>query len=170
MRHRQFADVAQPPGRARAWLALLRSATMVTLLAVASGCGSSAATRDDAAATSDGGSCVELLTTETLAGRSFAFDGVVRSVTPAEGVDLDADPNALPSYPVAEFDVSEWFAGDGGDSVAVKMQREVVPGQRLLVSGESLFGDDPLGDPIAWECGFTTEHSDDTAAIWESAW
>lgn len=64
----------------------------------------------------------------------------------------------------------EWFVGDGGDSVQVKMQREVVPGQRLLVSGESLFGDDPLGDPIAWECGFTTEHSDAAAATWEAAW
>jgi len=71
---------------------------------------------------------------------------------------------------VAEFDVREWFAGGDGGSVVVKMQREVVPGQRLLVSGEPLSGDDPLEDPIAWECGFTTEYSDSTAATWEAAW
>lgn len=170
MTHRERSAVVLPPGRGRAWFALTRSAALVALLAVASGCGSPASTTDDAAATPEGGSCVESMTAETLAGRSFAFDGVVRSVAPAEEVNLDADPDALPSYPVAEFDVREWFAGDGGDSVAVKMQREVVPGQRLLVSGESLFGDEPLGDPIAWECGFTTEHSDATAATWEAAW
>ena len=119
---------------------------------------------------SGGGSCVELMTTETVAGRSFAFDGTVLAVSPAVEVDLDADPNGMPGYPVAEFEVREWFAGGGGDTVAVKMQREVVPGQRLLVSGESLFGEDPLDDPIAWECGFTVEHSDSTAATWEAAW
>lgn len=119
--------------------------------------------------TADGGSCVETMTVDTLARRAFAFDGVVRTVTPALEAE-DAQPDDMPSYPVAEFEVLDWFAGGDGGSVSVKVQREVAPGQRLLVSGEPLFGGGPLDNPIAWECGFTVEDSDPAAATWRAAW
>lgn len=143
-----------------------RRLVLAALLVVAPGCSSSGSVTVD----SDGSSCVESMTTDTLARRSFAFDGTVVAVSPAVAVDLDADPDAVPSYPVAQFEVREWFAGGEGDSVSVRMQREVVPGQRLLVSGEPLTGGDALEDPIAWECGFTADYSDSTAAVWETAW
>jgi hypothetical protein len=49
------------------------------------------------------------------------------------------------------------------------MQREVSPGQRLLVSGEPRWGGEPLDDAIAWECGFTTSFTDAAAEECEAA-
>jgi len=126
----------------------------------------SAASETSAAA--EARDCVEVMTTATLAGRAFGFDGTVLSVVPAAEVDEDAGDS--PAYPLATFEVHKWFAGGDGGSVEVKIQREVAIGERLLVSGEPLFGGDPLDDPIAWECGFTVEHSDATADNWRTAW
>lgn len=140
----------------------LRAASAALLVV---GCGS---TIPEESAQGEAGSCAEAMTAETLQGRDFAFDGTVLTVVPAGEVDEDA--GHLPSYPVAEFEVHEWFQGGSGDSVAVKMQREAVAGERLLVSGEPLYGGEPLDDPIAWECGFTVRHNDATAETWRTVW
>lgn len=126
------------------------------------------AAASEAPTVAEGGSCVEVMTAETLAGRAFGFDGTVVSAVPA--AEVDGDAGDLPAYVTAQFEVEEWFAGGAGASVTVKMQREVTTGERLLVSGEPLFGGDPLNDPIAWECGFTVEHDDATAETWRTAW
>jgi hypothetical protein len=60
--------------------------------------------------------------------------------------------------------------GGSDDPVSISMQRQVSPGDRLLVSGQPLFGDEPLDDPVAWECGLTVEHSTDAARTWRSDW
>jgi hypothetical protein len=118
------------------------------------------------AATPTSGSCVEGFSEETLGRRSFAFDGVVLSISSA--VDPQApDPDVVLGR--AEFDVTRWYAGGSGESVSVWMQRPVVVGEHLLVSGEPRWGGQPLDDAIAWECDFTTAYSPTDAASWAGA-
>ncbi|MGZ4724548.1 MAG: hypothetical protein ACXV5U_08960 [Ilumatobacteraceae bacterium] len=46
---------------------------------------------------------------------------------------------------------------------------QVVPGTRLLVTGEPRWGGQPLDDPIAWGCGFTQRWSTGAANSWANA-
>lgn len=147
-----------------------RSAPVLLVAAcalLAAGCGG--AEGDGATANSEvaAGSCVETMTQQTLAHRAFAFDGTVQEVSVPEAAQADDD---VPRYLAARFQVHEWFVGGSDDTVSIKMQRQVSPGDRLLVSGEPLFGGEPLDDPVAWECGFTAEHSTSAADTWRSAW
>ncbi|QIG42952.1 hypothetical protein G5V58_09425 [Nocardioides anomalus] len=122
-------------------------------------------------------SCVESYSPEAVAGRAFAFDGVVtdlgRSVT-------DRDGEADLGFPGVTFEVREWFAGGEGDTVTVDLQGTGAEptegdaamydiGSRLLVSGEPRWGGAPLDAPIAWACGFTRAHDAATAADWRAA-
>lgn len=42
-------------------------------------------------------------------------------------------------------------------------------GTRLLVSGESRWGEEILRDGLAWGCGFTRHHDADMASLWADA-
>lgn len=142
------------------------------LLAVAcvllgAGCAEAEGVAATNASEAAGGSCVGTMTEQTLANRAFAFDGTVQHVSVPGTAAADDD---VPDYPVAQFQVHEWFVGGSEGTVSVKMQRQVSAGDRLLVSGQPLFGGEPLDDPVAWECGFTAEHSPSTERIWRSAW
>lgn len=124
-------------------------------------------------------SCVESYSPQALAGRAFAFDGVVVNVGPSV-TDRGGDGDL--GLPGVTFEVREWFTGGGADTVTVDVQAPFAGsaeasdpayaygiGSRLLVSGEARWGGSPLEEPIAWACGFTRYHDRDTAADWRDA-
>lgn len=114
--------------------------------------------------------CVESYTPAAVTKRAFAFDGVVvhigRSVSDrANGGDL--------SLPGVTFRVAQWFAGGESSTFTVDLQSPEGSfgiGSRLLVSGESRWGDPELADAIAWPCGFTRYYDADTAQAWQDAY
>ena len=70
-----------------------------------------------------------------------------------------------------EFKVHEWFTGGVDPTAVVWVPANLMPGDRLLVSGEPRWGGAPLDDAIAWlGCGgFTTPYSAETAQVWRDA-
>ena len=108
------------------------------------------------------GSCVERYSIETLTDRDYAFNGVVKAITP--------DPADGPD--TVEFDVAAWYKGGSGPSATKKAygfgggmmtsagggSHEV--GDRLLVAGD---------DEFIWECGFTQPYDDAVAKDWDAA-
>jgi hypothetical protein len=120
--------------------------------------------------------CVEVYSPETLANRSFAFDGTVVSIETRTDPKLPAGQRETPWV---TFDVHDWYLGGSGGEVGVWMDGlnvetsvgfiEAETGTRLLVAGEPRWGGDPLDDPLAWTCGFTQPWSEDAAAEWEAA-
>lgn len=125
----------------------------------------------------DGGasSCVEHYSAATIAGRAFAFDGVVVDI--GRSVSDRGDDGDL-GLPGVTFEVREWFAGGRAETVTVDLQparapEESVPayglGSRLLVSGEPRWGGKPLAAPIAWGCGFSRYYDAETATVWREA-
>ena len=121
-------------------------------------------------------SCVEVYSPETLANRSFAFDGTVASIETRTDPKLPAGEREVPWV---WFVVHKWFEGGSGETVGIWMDgvnietsagtTSVQEGTRLLVAGEPRWGGDPLDDPLAWTCGFTQPWSEDAAAEWEAA-
>jgi hypothetical protein len=101
-------------------------------------------------------SCVERYSPQTLADRSFSFDGTVDSIAGDE----------------VTFRVGHWFKGAAGDSVtltATGMTGTAITsvggphlevGERYLVAGEEHF---------AWACGFTQPYDASVAAEWAAA-
>lgn len=127
----------------------------------------------------DGGtaaSCVENYSPGAVAGRSFAFDGTVLEIGPSVSNRGDGADLAVPGV---TFEVHEWFAGGGGETVTVDLQAPTAApaghggaygiGSRLLVSGEPRWGGAPLDAPIAWLCGFSRYHDTGTATAWRDA-
>lgn len=116
--------------------------------------------------------CVEAYGPQTLARRSFAFDGTVTKVGSAPSTSENADP----SVPVM-FRVERWFRGGDAAEVTVAMfppgqvtsvgGGDYAVGDRLLVSGEPRSGGGAaLDDPIAWACGFTRHYDPAVAQSW----
>lgn len=101
--------------------------------------------------------------------RAWAFDGTITSI----GTVRDSRLGDVSS---ATFTINNWYRG--GTSRTVTVQYEfpssedygVRPevGERLLVSGESRWGGEPLSDPIAWGCGFTREWTESESQSWTS--
>ncbi|MDP9464382.1 MAG: hypothetical protein M3P52_07145, partial [Actinomycetota bacterium] len=111
-------------------------------------------------------SCVESYNAETLRRRAFAFDGTIISIAHT----LNEDP-----YVAVSFQVNEWFAGGGPDTITIDMLAplrstlggpEYDTGSRLLISGEPRFGGAPLDSPNAWMCGFSRPYDTATADTW----
>ncbi|MEV4140476.1 hypothetical protein AB0J72_50970 [Dactylosporangium sp. NPDC049742] len=123
------------------------------------------------AGTSVSQSCVESYSAQSLARRSFAFDGTVAGI----GATNDGTGMFLP----VTFKVHRWFRGGSAGSVTVGLVNptggvspDLVPfgiGSRLLVSGEPRFGGTPLTDPVAWACGFTRWHDAADAELWQQS-
>lgn len=124
-------------------------------------------------------SCVESYDPGAVAGRAFAFDGVVVAVGDSVS---DRGDDADLGLPGITFEVREWFSGGGAGEVTVDMQPPTTGatdssdpgyaygvGSRLLVSGEARWGGSPLESPIAWGCGFTRYHDSETATAWRDA-
>ena len=117
----------------------------------------------------DAASCVDEYNLATLAGRTWGFDGTVRSIAPLVEGGVDT---------AVEFDVHEWFGIEGPptvtvDLVAPQVHSSVEPpdygvGTRLLVAGEPRWGGDPLDAPVAWSCGFTRTWDEHTASAWRT--
>lgn len=128
-------------------------------------------TEGDATATTaeSTGSCVSVFSLSGLSDRPFAFDGTVVEVIDEVDPQYPVEEGAQTAQPRALFEVNEWFAGVTADTVLVWLQRDVDPGQRLLVSGQPRWGGEPLDDAIQWECGWTVEHSPDEANAWRDA-
>ncbi|MGH2711210.1 MAG: hypothetical protein ACRDH9_08420 [Actinomycetota bacterium] len=126
--------------------------------------------------TSTSALCVEVYSPETLAGRSFAFDGTVMAIETRTDPKLPAEEAEVPWV---TFDVNRWYIGGSSDEIGVWVEPLNVEtsngtitaevGTRLLVSGEPRWGGDPLEDPLAWICGFTQPWSEEAAAEWEAA-
>lgn len=110
-----------------------------------------------------GPDCVSTPETGSLKDRDFAFDGTVVSIEQAIDPKYP-EPDVL--IPRATFEVNEWFTGGSDETVQVWMQREVTPGERLLVTGAPRWGGDPLDDAIAWECGWTQPYTEVAATGW----
>ena len=128
------------------------------------------------ASTSTAESCVETYSPETLADRSFAFDGTVVKIEERQDPGAPHDEGVLPWV---TFEVNEWFLGGSEPTVSVWVPGlgwetsagtvSAKPSTRLLVAGEPRWGGAPLEDAIAWSCGFTQPWSEDVAAEWEEA-
>ncbi|MGZ5291620.1 MAG: hypothetical protein ACXWEH_04755 [Actinomycetota bacterium] len=107
------------------------------------------------------GSCAFEFGVETLAERSFAFDGTVVEIRDPEAMDAPYD---------VDFEVSRWFHGGDGATVTVRTYD---------VSGTSLAGDLGLAagdrvlaagdDDFLWGCGFSMPYSPDAEALFEQA-
>lgn len=102
--------------------------------------------------------CLEVYGPESLARRTFAFEGdVITATSPA-----DNGPGQV------KFSVRRWYhGGTGGEvvlrawgvgSVSSEPMFPVSPGTRLLVTGE---------DDFAWGCGFTQPWTPEAAREWE---
>ncbi|WP_344506842.1 hypothetical protein [Dactylosporangium maewongense] len=123
------------------------------------------------AGTSASQSCVEAYSAQSLARRSFAFDGSVTGI--------GATDAATGMFLPVTFKVHRWFRGGSAESVTVGLPNptggvslEVAPfgiGSRLMVSGEPRFGGPPLTDPVAWACGFTRWHDAVDAEVWQQS-
>lgn len=124
-------------------------------------------------------SCVEEYSPAAVAGRGFAFDGVVVAIGSTVTDRGDGDDLGLDGV---TFEVRDWFVGGTGRTVTVDMAPPLAGheassadgpsyavGSRLLVSGEPRWGGPPLEDPIAWGCGFSRYHDAATADSWENA-
>jgi hypothetical protein len=122
--------------------------------------------------------CVETYSPAAVAGRSFAFDGTVTAIGPAQS---NRAGQVLPLVGVT-FKVNQWFRGGSNDTVTVDWypphlgNSNTDPslasygvGSRLLISGEPRFGGAALDAPVAWTCGFTRYYDRQTAATWASA-
>ena len=100
--------------------------------------------------------CVERYSPQTLADRSFSFDGTVSAIAGDE----------------VTFRVGHWFKGAAGDSVTLTATGmtgtaitsvggpHLAVGERYLVAGE---------DHFAWACGFTQPYDAAVAAEWAAA-
>jgi hypothetical protein len=114
------------------------------------------------------GSCAEQFSMENLAKRSFAFDGVIRSIVVPEG-ETDQPTQVT-------FGVRRWYKGGSGDVLELRTyerpgaissaslgQEDTVQleeGQRILGSGE---------DDFLWSCGFSMLYTPHNAEIFETA-
>jgi hypothetical protein len=113
-------------------------------------------------------SCALEFSSDTLAARSWAFDGTLISVG-------EVGDSQMGNVPAATFEVNHWF---GGDAPGVTVQfdvdaisefvTEVTPGTRLLVTGEPRWGGQPLDDAVAWGCGFTQPWTSTSAQQWSA--
>ena len=114
-------------------------------------------------------SCAFEYNSETLAARSWAFDGTLISVG-------DVADSQMGSVPAATFDVNHWYRGGDTPQATVQFDMgtisefvpEVTQGTRLLVAGEPRWGGAPLIDPVAWGCGFTQPWSSTSAQRWSA--
>lgn len=123
-------------------------------------------------------SCVENYSATAVAGRGFAFDGTVESIGPGT---TDRPGEGGSSYSSVTFTVERWFTGGSGTTMTIDMSppgesprhSEAPPsyevGTRLLVSGESRYGEGISKDGIAWGCGFTRYYDMKTASAWRAA-
>jgi hypothetical protein len=158
-------------------------AMMVLTIGVAS-CGGPARpqeTAEDRGPTpvSQGASCVQEYSPQTLRDRAFAFDGTVLSIELRRDPNLDLEAEEDSRIPWVTFSVHRWYRGGSGDEVGVWVEFldietsagtiRAEPGTRLLVAGEPRWGGAPLDDAIAWSCGFTQPYSAQAAAEWEAA-
>lgn len=121
-------------------------------------------------------SCVEDYSVAAVADLAFAFDGTVVDI--GESVTDRGDAGDL-DYAGVTFEVHEWYVGDGPDTFTVDLAPPTEPrvtdvppsygiGSRLLVSGQDRWDEGGFSDPIAWGCGFTRYHDEETAAEWRS--
>jgi hypothetical protein len=133
-------------------------------------------TSSSSSSTNTAASCVEVYSPETLANRSFAFDGSVLSIETRTDPKLPAGQRETPWV---SFEVHRWYLGGSGGEVGIWMDAlnvetsagsiEAETGTRLLVAGEPRWGGDPLEDPVAWTCGFTQPWTEEAAAEWGAA-
>lgn len=115
--------------------------------------------------------CVETFSPSNLAQRGFAFDGTVTQVSKS--------PPDSDLYVDVTFSIHEWYRPDGPSELTIEMVRADAAasvegasyevGSRLLVSGESRWGESGLRDLIAWGCGFSQIYSTEQATVWRSA-
>jgi hypothetical protein len=115
------------------------------------------------------GSCAFEYSNDTLAARSWAFDGTLVSVG-------DLADSQKGNVPAATFEVNHWYRGGDTPQVTVQFDMgaisefvpEVSGGTRLLVAGEPRWGGQPLDDPVAWGCGFTQPWTSTSAEQWSA--
>lgn len=122
-------------------------------------------------------SCAVEYSPAALGKQDFAFAGVVVGIGP--GVTTRPGAPGPPEDLVGvTFAVQEWFSGGSGGTVTVDLPApydeaagSTTPGpvygvgSRLLVSGADRWEGEPL-EAIAWLCGFTRYHDEETAASW----
>ena len=158
---------------------MLAAAVAFVAFAALAACAEDDAPAPSTALGTDGAaSCVEGYDLETLAHRAFAFDGTVVQIS-----DGSADTRSF-GYVDVTFDVNEWFRSSAADQTIVEMNPPLGEtstisagyqvtsyevGSRLLVTGEPRWGGEPLDNAIAWYCGFTRTHDEETATAWRNA-
>ena len=143
-----------------------------------------AETRTGAVSDNSDAACAYMYDPETLAERTFAFDGTVVGIGP--GTTNRPDMGQMGTVAVT-FQVTEWFRAGEGPEVTVDMVGSLESweqweedensywhppydvGTRLLVSGEPRWDGAPLEDAIAWTCGFTRYYDEATADAWRAA-
>lgn len=124
-----------------------------------------------------GGSCGQLYDRQALDDSEFAFDGTITAI----------DSGGLLFTNSVTFAVDRWFRGDLGSAVTAAMTAPVEMGAtsedgrqattptysvgtRLLVAGAFEDSTQPSAESaLVWQCGFTRDHDDSTAAEWAAA-
>ena len=106
--------------------------------------------------------CIAEADPTSLAQRDFVLVGTVEDVA---ATNLDNPQDAGESQRLtATVIVETWLSGGGSTRARVMFQRAVAPGDRLLVAGASTGA-----GLLAWECGFTRDHSQAGEDAWRSA-
>jgi len=104
------------------------------------------------------GSCVETYSTETLANRDFAFDGIVTGIN-GDRVTFSVN-ESFAGDPSTEASVTLSAPGMSGTSVTSAGGPTLTVGDRYLVAGD---------DEFVWPCGFTQPYDESVAAEWREA-
>ena len=110
---------------------------------------------DDATA-----SCVEQVGQETLAHRSWAFDGTIERVTVPDDAESQSPTEVV-------FTVHHWYKGGSGPTSTVKTYTrpgsigsdggpDPSVGARILASGDDVY---------VWSCGFSVPYTDENAQM-----
>ena len=105
-------------------------------------------------------SCVEQFSENTLAKRSWAFDGTIQRVAVPDDPESQAPTDVV-------FAVNRWYKGGSGSTVTVKTYSrpggvdsaggpDPAIGARILASGEDVY---------LWPCGFSLPYTADNAAL-----
>jgi hypothetical protein len=105
-------------------------------------------------------SCVEQFSEDTLASRSWAFDGTIERVVVPEDPESQAPTEVV-------FTVNRWYKGGSGSTITVKTYSrpgsvdsadgpDPSIGARVLASGEDVY---------LWSCGFSVPYTTENAVL-----
>jgi hypothetical protein len=156
---------APAPSRARPFLVAASAAAAVLAVVVVLSVRDAGPAADASWLTGGGQMCVEQYSQETLARRTYAFDGVITDV---QGPTDPTSPDPGDMTTMIRFDVVRWYWGGSGpqasrmtySTASSSEALDASIGAELLVAGDEDF---------VWSCGFTQPTTPRGRAEFEAA-